>query len=133
MSVETRWYDVNKKIMLFTVGDPWSIAEIIDSMRATEEQYQIVGEPIHFIVDMRATRGVPQGLLSTGIDLNAHLLFPKISITVIVGASRSLQLFARLLVQLGLRVNTVFVDEIEEAIPAIRKLSKAQLNHPKPA
>lgn len=127
MPIEVRWADVEKSTMLFVVAGVWTVSDVMHSMSLAEAYYdETSADPIHFIVDMHDAAGIPDGLLSSGSLMDGHLRFPEESVTVIVGASRVQQLFARSIIRLGLRVNAIFADDLADALFIIQQYHQSR-------
>ncbi len=128
MAVEINWDKTHDHILVITVSDRWTWAEMAETVKKRNEMMESVDAIVDVIVNMEASSGMPANTL-TGARQVGKNRPDKEGMTLVVGTSGFLQAMFDLYMRMNNHQSEVFhlVRTMDKAyaVVAERKLQRA--------
>jgi hypothetical protein len=118
MSIKVFWDNPDRSVIRYAYEGRWSLDEFNDAYLEVRKLLDTVAYPVDFIIDVRSSPLIPNGVLSRGrtVALTPH---PNEGRTIIIGANSFVRSMADIFQKLyGLRGNRIpflFATTLEEA------------------
>jgi hypothetical protein len=121
MPVHITWYDSRQTILLYRMYGHWSVQDFFGAMDAfLTENPAAPTNTFFFIVDLRDSHGIPNGILAAREQLFRLFVQPG-ELTVLVGAGRFARVLVVMIQQIGLLGDIAFADSVQAAEMLIRQ------------